>query len=60
MRHTKTRAYLFDVQTRKGKQAVWRCYADYDAEAEETAKWMCRLLGALYLGNLTSDRVCEL
>ena len=60
MQQTKAKAFLFDVQTRKGKQAVWRCYADHDAEAEDTAKWMCRLLGALYLGNLTTDRVCVL
>ena len=58
MRQTVSSSYLFDVRTADGKQKVWRCYADSTAEAEETAKTLCRMLNAVYLGNLTSDRKC--
>jgi hypothetical protein len=52
-----SKVYLYDAE-RDGKRKVWTVYADSAEEAEETAKSICRLFGALYIGNLTGNREC--
>lgn len=52
--------YMFDVTNRNGKHKVWSVYADSIEEAAETAKTMCRMFGAEYIGNLTGGMECKL
>lgn len=59
MHETKAKAYMYDVQNRKGIKRVWNVYADNPEEAEENAKTVCRLLGAVFLGNMTEGRTCK-
>lgn len=54
-----TKVYMYDVQNRNGINRVWNVYADSMEEAEKTAKTVCRLLGAVFLGNITEGRLCK-
>lgn len=58
MEKNESKVWMYDVRTRRGKKLIWTVYADSVEEAESNAKTVCRLLGAVYLGNLTGDRVC--
>ena len=55
---TKATRYMYDAE-HKGKRKTWTVYADSIAEAEETAKTICNLLNAIYLGNMTGGAVCS-
>lgn len=51
--------YMYDAK-KDGKRKVWSCYGDSAEEAEENAKTVCNLLGALYLGNMAGGTECRL
>lgn len=56
----KSYKYMFDAQMRSGEIKTLSVFADNNAEAEETAIWLCHFVGALYLANLTRHRKCVL
>ena len=58
MQGTKAKSYMYDVENRKGIRCVWHVYADNMNEAEETAKTVCRLFGATFIGSITEGRLC--
>lgn len=58
MEKNESKVWMYDVRTRRGRKHIWTVYADSVEEAESNAKTVCRLFGAVYLGNLTGDRVC--
>lgn len=58
MRREKSKVYAYTAKKSNGLLAIWRVYADSEEEAEATAKWMCRLFDAVYLGNLSGGRKC--
>lgn len=57
---TKCTAFLYDAEKRDGTQTVWRVYADNECEAEWTARNICKMLGAKFLGGLKEDGKCIL
>lgn len=59
IQHTST-LWMFNAQTRDGKVVKKSCYADSMEEADETARWLCHLVGCLYLANLTRHQTCNL
>ena len=60
MTPNQSRVFYFNVQRPDGRVTVWHVYADRKKEAEQTAVWMCRLFGAVYLGEITGGRICTL
>lgn len=50
--------FMYDAMRRNGKRAIMSVYADNIEEAQETALWLCRFIGAEYLGNMTEHRAC--
>lgn len=54
-----SRIFMYDAE-KDGKHKVWNCYGDTIEEAEENAKAVCELLGALYLGNMTGGTLCRI
>lgn len=59
MNENKTKSYTYDAE-RNGKKRIWNVYADNPEEAEQSAKAICKLLDAAFLGNNTEGRTCKI
>ena len=60
VRETRSTRWMFDVQRKDGKIGTMCVFADSAAEADENARFVAHLVGALYLANLTRHEACKL
>ena len=60
VRKSRSTRWMFDVQRKDGKIGTMSVFADSAAEADENARFVAHLVGALYLANLTKHDTCLL